>query len=218
MFNLITRPVDVIPRMATEITEGTEERPRLCDLCALCGYQVNRLKVSGSRLGRFAPSPAILRSGRTGMESSLRANGVGKARGASLLRLELLAPTLEVGVLGNELDGPVEVGDRELALAPRGVDLGPVPPRHGLARRDPDRAVEVGERALLVPEPVLDPAPVEDAVRGARLERDGPLEVGERPAEVALHAARDAAVHPRRRDPRVQGDRAREVGDRPVVV
>jgi len=45
MFNLITRPVDVIPKMATEITENTEERPRLCDLCALCGYQVNRLSV-----------------------------------------------------------------------------------------------------------------------------------------------------------------------------
>jgi len=31
--------------MATEITENTEERLRLCDLGALCGYQVNRLTV-----------------------------------------------------------------------------------------------------------------------------------------------------------------------------
>src|SRR5579883_2946993 len=60
MFNLITRPVDVIPKVATETTENTEERPRLCDLCALCGYQVNRLSVSIERAlrrgDRLAPS------------------------------------------------------------------------------------------------------------------------------------------------------------------
>src|SRR5579883_851510 len=37
--------------MATEITENTEEHRRLCDLCALCGYQVNRLTVSVQVLG-----------------------------------------------------------------------------------------------------------------------------------------------------------------------
>src|SRR5579883_2311055 len=35
--------------MATEITESTEERPRLCDLCALCGHQIDGLRLSESR-------------------------------------------------------------------------------------------------------------------------------------------------------------------------
>src|SRR5579883_962591 len=51
--------------MATEITENTEERLRLCDLCALCGYQVNRLTVSGRTERGRAPG-----------DPSLRANGV----------------------------------------------------------------------------------------------------------------------------------------------
>src|SRR5581483_1390034 len=79
MFNLITRPVDVIPRMATEITENTEERLRLCDLCALCGYQVNRLATTSRRALPPRPCPSTRhrpeRASRAPGDSSLRANG-----------------------------------------------------------------------------------------------------------------------------------------------